>query len=139
MDVRMPVLDGIEATRRIIADPATAAFGSSFSPRSTSTSTCYGALRAGASGFLLKDTTPEDLLARDPRRRRRRRAARAAGHPPVIAEFALRPRRGPPDRSCSGSLTEREVEVLAARRPPGCPTPRSPTVLVVSPLRRRRT
>jgi DNA-binding NarL/FixJ family response regulator len=62
MDIRMPVLDGIEATRRILAaapDPA---------PRIVVLTTfdadeyVYGAIRAGASGFLLKDCTPSALV-----------------------------------------------------------------------------
>jgi DNA-binding NarL/FixJ family response regulator len=62
MDVRMPVLDGLEATRRILVDHAPG-------PRIIMLTTfdvdeyVYSALRAGASGFLLKDVTPEQLVA----------------------------------------------------------------------------
>ena len=62
MDVRMPVLDGIEATRRILAEPGATArvlvlttFGLD--------DVVFEALRAGASGFMLKDAPPEDLVA----------------------------------------------------------------------------
>ena len=61
MDVRMPNLDGIEATRRLVADCAdtkvliVTTFGLD--------DEVMAALRAGASGFLLKDAPPEDLLA----------------------------------------------------------------------------
>jgi DNA-binding NarL/FixJ family response regulator len=63
MDIRMPGMNGIQATRRIIADAAGPA------PRVLVLTTfdldecVYGALRAGASGFLLKDSGPERLLA----------------------------------------------------------------------------
>lgn len=62
MDIRMPVLDGIEATRRILAPAARA------HPRVVVLTTfdtdefVYAAIRAGASGFLLKDCTPEALV-----------------------------------------------------------------------------
>jgi DNA-binding NarL/FixJ family response regulator len=62
MDVRMPRLDGLEATRRILASDTTG-------PRVIVLTTfdldeyVYAALRAGASGFLLKDVTPEQLVA----------------------------------------------------------------------------
>ncbi|BDZ55585.1 response regulator [Agromyces marinus] len=60
MDMRMPVLDGVEATRRITARPE--------APRVLALTTfdlddlVFGAVRAGASGFLLKDVSPDDLV-----------------------------------------------------------------------------
>ena len=109
MDIRMPKMDGIEATRQI----TTQAPG----PRIMILTTfdvdeyVFAALRAGASGFLLKDTPPDDLLA----------AVRiiASGEgllaPTVtrrlIEEFARRPGPSAP-RSLDG-VTDREREVLA--------------------------
>ena len=63
MDIRMPVLDGIEATRAITTDPATAATRVLMLTTFDLDDYVYRALRAGASGFLLKDTAPEELLA----------------------------------------------------------------------------
>jgi DNA-binding NarL/FixJ family response regulator len=113
MDVRMPVLDGIEATRRIVAD------GGPGGPRIIMLTTfdldehVYDALGAGASGFLLKDVTAERLFD----------AVRivAAGDallaPAVtrrlIAEFArLRPTAPAPVAAALRVLTPRETEVL---------------------------
>jgi DNA-binding NarL/FixJ family response regulator len=63
MDIRMPVLDGIEATRLLagpgVADPAKVLIVTTFNLDEY----VYEALRAGASGFLLKDSPPEDLVA----------------------------------------------------------------------------
>jgi DNA-binding NarL/FixJ family response regulator len=65
MDIRMPEVDGLEATRSIMSDPA----GALKAPRVIILTTfdldhyVYAALTAGASGFLLKDVTPEHLVA----------------------------------------------------------------------------
>ena len=91
MDIRMPRLDGIEATRRLRREPTP--------PRVLVLTTfdldeyVYEALRAGASGFLLKDAPPEPAARGSPHRRERRRAARARGH--AAARRALRPAPGP--------------------------------------------
>jgi DNA-binding NarL/FixJ family response regulator len=61
MDVRMPVMDGIEATRRISADPELVGVRVLILTTFDLDEHVYDALRAGASGFLLKDTSPEDL------------------------------------------------------------------------------
>jgi DNA-binding NarL/FixJ family response regulator len=62
MDVQMPGLDGIEATRRIALDPALAAVRVLILTNHGLDSYVFAALRAGASGFLLKDADPADLL-----------------------------------------------------------------------------
>src|SRR5690606_4305972 len=62
MDVRMPVLDGVEATRRIRADPACAGTNIVVLTTFGLDEYVFGALRAGAVGFLLKDTPPAELL-----------------------------------------------------------------------------
>lgn len=112
MDIRMPVLDGIEATRRIVADAATQRVRVLVLTTFDLDEHVYAALSAGASGFLLKDATPEEIV----------RAIRvvAAGEsllaPTVtsrlVREFASRPRAGRPRAELLTSLTEREVEVL---------------------------
>jgi DNA-binding NarL/FixJ family response regulator len=61
MDIRMPVLDGIEATRRIVA--AQAATRVLMLTTFALDGYVYDALRAGASGFMLKDAPPEELIA----------------------------------------------------------------------------
>jgi DNA-binding NarL/FixJ family response regulator len=112
MDIRMPVLDGIEATRRIVADAATQRVRVLVLTTFDLDEHVYAALSAGASGFLLKDATPEEIV----------RAIRvvAAGEsllaPTVtsrlVREFASRPTVGRPRAELLNSLTEREVEVL---------------------------
>jgi DNA-binding NarL/FixJ family response regulator len=61
MDVRMPEMDGIEATRQICADPATRSVHVVVLTTFDEDENVYAAVRAGASGFLLKDVTPEAL------------------------------------------------------------------------------
>jgi DNA-binding NarL/FixJ family response regulator len=111
MDVRMPVLDGLEATRRLVG-----AAGSG--PRVLILTTfdlddyVYEALRAGASGFLLKDAPAADLVAAV----RVVAAGEALLAPSVtrrlIAEFAARPRPAAARPISLGALTPRETEVL---------------------------
>jgi DNA-binding NarL/FixJ family response regulator len=112
MDIRMPVLDGIEATRAITAaSPATKVL---ILTTFDLDEYVYAALRAGASGFLLKDTRPEELLAGI----RTIAAGDAMLAPSVtsrlIAEFANRPDDGAPAVSPVelADLTDREREVL---------------------------
>jgi DNA-binding NarL/FixJ family response regulator len=62
MDVRMPVMDGIEATRRITASRQAAGVRAIILTTFDLDEYVFAALRAGASGFLLKDTLPADLL-----------------------------------------------------------------------------
>jgi DNA-binding NarL/FixJ family response regulator len=63
MDVRMPDMDGIEATRRICGSPETAAVRVLILTTFDLDTYVYAALRAGASGFLLKDAPPAEVLA----------------------------------------------------------------------------
>jgi DNA-binding NarL/FixJ family response regulator len=61
MDIRMPVLDGLEATRRIVSDPHLEAVRVLVLTTFEVDEYVFQALRTGASGFLLKDVDPEDL------------------------------------------------------------------------------
>lgn len=62
IDIQMPVVDGIEATRRIAADPALAAVHVVILTNYGLDEYVFDALRAGAAGFLVKDILPEDFL-----------------------------------------------------------------------------
>ena len=111
MDVRMPVMDGLEATRRIAASGADA-------PKVVILTTfdlddyVYEALRAGASGFLLKDAPRADLAAAI----RVAAAGDALLAPSVtrrlIEAFAARPAAVTPSPSRLASLTPRERDIL---------------------------
>ncbi len=113
MDIRMPDLDGIEATRQITAVPATANVKILILTTFNTEDYIFAALRAGASGFLLKDVPPAELL----------QAIRviAAGDallaPSVtrklVEEFTRRPEPAKRTTSALGETTDREREVLA--------------------------
>ncbi|MGP3637130.1 response regulator [Streptomyces sp. 24-1644] len=62
IDIQMPVMDGIEATRRIAADPALAGVHVVMLTNYGMDEYVFDALRAGAAGFLVKDIVPEDFL-----------------------------------------------------------------------------
>ncbi len=112
MDVRMPVMDGIEAARRIRADPVTASTAVLILTAFDLDEYVFAALQAGASGFLLKDAHPTALLAGI----RTVAAGDALLAPSVtrrlIAEFASRP-QSPAPVPLPPDLTARELEVLA--------------------------
>ena len=114
MDVRMPSMDGIEATRQITRAAATAATKVIILTTFDLDEYVYEALRAGASGFLLKDTPTDDLLAAI----RVVAAGEALLAPSVtrrlIAEFAGRPETRVDPTPALDLLTDREREVLVA-------------------------
>jgi DNA-binding NarL/FixJ family response regulator len=132
MDIRMPVLDGVEATRLICADPMLERTRVLVLTTFDLDQYVYDALRAGASGFLLKDTRPRELLyaievvaAGDamlaPTITRRLIAEFAARRDPATAIGAL------------AELTDLELEILelVAR---GLSNAEIASLLVISPL-----
>jgi DNA-binding NarL/FixJ family response regulator len=113
MDVRMPILDGIEATRRITSDPAMTAVRVVVLTTFDLDDYVYRALRAGASGFLLKDAPPEQVFEAV----RVVAAGEALLDPSVtrrlITEFAHQPQLAQPrEVPALRVLTDREREVL---------------------------
>ncbi|KAB8191465.1 response regulator [Nonomuraea phyllanthi] len=111
MDIRMPELDGLEATRRIAEDPRLGDVRVIILTTFDLDDYVYGALRAGAGGFLVKDTEPAELI----------HAVRVVARgdaliaPSItrrlIAEFAGRVKRPEPGPELN-ALTEREREVM---------------------------
>jgi DNA-binding NarL/FixJ family response regulator len=112
MDIRMPGLDGIQATRELLADPATAEVRVIVLTTFDTDEYVFDALRAGASGFLLKDADPAEL----------RRAVHVAAEgdalltPSITRRLITKYTRQPADPSLVpatvAGLTERETEVL---------------------------
>jgi DNA-binding NarL/FixJ family response regulator len=116
IDVQMPVMTGIEATRRIAADPALTGVRVVILTNYGHDSYVFEALRAGASGFLLKDTEPAELLQAIEVVARGEALLSPSVTRTLIGEFVSRP----PDRSSAPGLEcltrrEREVTALAAR------------------------
>ncbi|WP_405837642.1 response regulator [Streptomyces sp. NBC_01518] len=113
MDIRMPDMDGLEATRRILTD-----VGAVDAPRVVMLTTfdldhyVYAALAAGASGFLLKDVTPEHLVAAV----RTVRAGDALLAPAITRRLVERFARRAPETAALhrdlAALTPRELDVL---------------------------
>jgi DNA-binding NarL/FixJ family response regulator len=112
MDIRMPGVDGLEATRRISADEDLAGVKVIILTTFESDEYVYQALRAGASGFLVKDTEPADLL----------QAVRVVARgdallsPSVtrrlISDIVSRPERPAATGKILAGLTDREREVM---------------------------
>ncbi|MFE1907347.1 response regulator [Streptomyces gardneri] len=115
MDIRMPVLDGIEATRRITSDERLEGVRVVVLTTFDADDHVYGALRAGASGFLVKDTEPMELLHAVRVVARGDALIAPAVTRRLIAEFAERAGgagRQPDPSPRLNALTEREREVL---------------------------
>jgi DNA-binding NarL/FixJ family response regulator len=112
VDIQMPVLDGIEATRQIVADERLASVRDVILTNFGLDEYIFRALRAGASGFLLKDTEPAELLQALRVVMRGDSLLSPAVTRSLISEFVARP----PDAVAAAGmerLTNREREVVA--------------------------
>jgi DNA-binding NarL/FixJ family response regulator len=113
MDVRMPGMDGIEATRRLVSDPA-------FAGRVLMLTTfdlddyVVEAIRAGASGFLLKDVLPADLVHAVKLVNRGEALLAPSLTKRLLEEYVARPRASGGVPPGFADLTERELEVARA-------------------------
>ena len=113
MDIRMPAMDGLEATRRITADPRTAGTRVIVLTTFDLDEYVFGALKAGASGFLLKGTEPQALID----------AVRTV----AAGDALLEP-----------GATRRLIEAYVSAQPPPPPPP-APGSALPSPLTARET
>jgi DNA-binding NarL/FixJ family response regulator len=136
MDIRMPVMDGLEALRRINADVALAAVRVLVLTTFELDEYVFEAMRLGASGFLVKHTQPADLV----RAVREVHGGEALLSPSVtrrlIEEFVARPIRADHTPPAMTVLTEREREVVALVAQ-GLSNHEIATELVVSPATAR--
>jgi DNA-binding NarL/FixJ family response regulator len=113
MDMRMPVMDGIEATRAIAADQRLAGVRVVILTTYELDEYIFEGLRAGASGFLVKDTEPVELLHAIRVVAAGEGCCRRGVTRRLIAEFAAQPGRRATPPPELGVLTEREQEVMA--------------------------
>jgi DNA-binding NarL/FixJ family response regulator len=111
MDIKMPDLDGLEATRRILVD-AQAATAVLILTTFDLDEYVYEALRAGASGFLLKDAPPEQLVAAIHTLAAGEALIAPAITKRLIEQFARAAPRSGPSAAALEELTARELEVL---------------------------
>ncbi|MFJ3284917.1 response regulator [Streptomyces sp. NPDC086669] len=133
IDIQMPVMDGIEATRRIAANPALAGVHVVMLTNYGMDEYVYDAMRAGAAGFLVKDIVPEDLL----------HAVRVAARgdallaPSITRRLIHRYLTQPPPPARAGAALEeltsreREAVALAAR---GLTNDQIADRMVISPM-----
>jgi DNA-binding NarL/FixJ family response regulator len=111
MDIRMPVLDGLEATRRIVADERLSDVRVVILTTFDLDDYVYAALRSGASGFLVKDTDPIELIHGVRVTARGDALLAPSVTRRLIAEFATRIKIPPPAHDLD-ALTDREREVM---------------------------
>jgi DNA-binding NarL/FixJ family response regulator len=111
MDIRMPGVDGLEATRRIAADTRLCDVKVVILTTFDLDEYVYSALRAGASGFLVKDTDPIDLIHGVRVTARGNALLAPSVTRRLISEFTARLKEPPPSADL-GALTEREREVM---------------------------
>ncbi|HZZ48418.1 MAG TPA: response regulator transcription factor [Pseudonocardia sp.] len=111
MDIRMPRMDGVEATRRLAGPQVRSPLRVLVLTTFDLDEYVYGALRAGASGFLLKDAPPEELIRAIHVIARGEALLAPSVTRRLITEFAARP-AGPAALPALNDLTEREREVL---------------------------
>jgi DNA-binding NarL/FixJ family response regulator len=112
MDIRMPTLDGLEATRRIVADKRLYEVKVVILTTFDLDDYVYTALKAGASGFLVKDTDPVELIHGVRVTARGDALLAPSVTRRLIAEVASRLKDPPPTANLD-ALTDREREVMA--------------------------
>lgn len=113
MDIRMPHLDGLEATRAIAGDPDLAATRVLILTTFEVDEYVFQAIRAGASGFLLKECEPTELLQAVRVVARGEALLAPSITRRLIAAFAAQPARAPVQPAALAELTDREREVMS--------------------------
>ena len=113
MDIRMPGTDGLQATRQIAADPELSGVRVIILTTFEADEYVFEAIRAGASGFLVKDTEPEDLISAIRVVARGDALLSPSVTRTLISSIAGRGPAQPVDASALSVLTDREREVLA--------------------------